>query len=61
MKEYTITTQAIIHQTFVVEATDKKEAREILYSGEAELVETDSEVNSVNVISIEEVSDEQEG
>jgi len=61
MKEYTITTQAIIQQTFVVEATDKKEAREILYSGEAELVETDSEVNSVNVISIEEVSDEQEG
>lgn len=60
MKKYTITTQAIINQVFVVEATNKKEAREILYSGDAELVETDSEVNSVNVISIEEVSDEQD-
>lgn len=61
MKNYTITTEAIIYQTFVVEATDKKQAREILYSGEAEVVEMDNEVNSVNVVSIEEVIDEQEG
>lgn len=61
MKKYTIATQAIIYQTFTVEAENKKEAREILYSGKAELVETDSEVNSVNVVSIEEVIDEQEG
>lgn len=59
MKKYTITTQAIIYQTFAVEAADKKEAREILYSGEAELIETDSEVNSVNVVSIEEVDDDE--
>ena len=61
MKKYTIATQAIIYQTFTVEAENKKEAREILYSGEAEVVEMDSEVNSVNVVSIEEVIDEQEG
>lgn len=57
MKKYTINTQAIIHQTFVVEAADKKEAREILYSGEAEVVEMDSEETlSFKVISIGEVS-----
>ena len=62
-KKYNITTQAIIHQTFVVEATDKKEARKILYSGEAEVVEMDSEETlSLKVISIEEAEeDEQEG
>lgn len=63
MKKYTITTQAIINQVFAVEATDKKEAREILYSGEAEVVEMDSEETlSLKVISIEEINeDEQEG
>lgn len=59
MKKYTIATQAIIYQTFTVEAENKKEAREILYSGKAELVETDSEVNSVDVLSIEEVNDDE--
>jgi len=59
MKKYTITTQAIIYQTFTVEATDKKEARNILFSGEVDEDENSTDVDRLNVISIEEVSDEQ--
>jgi len=59
MKKYTITTQAIIYQTFTVEAENKKEARHILLSGEVDEDEDSTDVDRVNVISIEEVSDEQ--
>ena len=59
MKKYTITTQAIIYQTFTVEAADKKEARNILFSGEVDEDENSTDVDRLNVISIEEVSDEQ--
>ena len=59
MKKYTITTQAIIYQTFTVEATDKKEARNILFTGEIDEDENSTDVDRLNVISIEEVSDEQ--
>jgi len=63
MKKYTIVTQAIVYQSFTVEAEDKKKAREILYSGKAEVVEIyNEETLSLKVISIEEVNeDEQEG
>ena len=61
MKKYTITTQAIIYQTFTVEAENKKEAREILLSGEIDEDEDSADVDRVNVFSIEEVGNEQEG
>lgn len=60
MNKYIITTQAIIYQTFTVEAENKKEAREILLSGEVDEDDNSTNVDKVNVVSIEEVNDEQD-
>lgn len=55
MKKYTIVTQAIVYQSFTVEAEDKKKASEILYSGEAYEDDSNNDVLSVNIESITEV------
>ena len=56
MKTYRIKTTTVVHTWYMVEAENKKEARKILLSGEAEQPDDeDCDVYSVDVDTIEEV------
>tara|TARA_R110000782_G_scaffold21404_6_gene57603 strand:+ start:1719 stop:1889 length:171 start_codon:yes stop_codon:yes gene_type:complete len=56
MKTYKIKTTTVVHTWYMVEAENKKEARKILLSGEAEQPDDeDCDVYSVDVDTIEEV------
>lgn len=56
MQTYRIKTTTVVHTWYMVEAENKKEARKILLSGEAEQPdEEDCNVYSVDVDTIEEV------
>lgn len=60
MKTYRIKTTTVVHTWYTVEAVNKKEARKMLFNGEAgQPDDEDCDVYSVDVDTIEEVSDEQ--
>jgi hypothetical protein len=60
MKTYQIKTTTVVHTWYTIEAENKKEARKILLSGEAEQPDDeDCDVYSVHVDTIEEVIEDE--